>query len=244
MLSKVTDSCVPSQMTYTRYNQLWITRELKQLTRRKKRAFKKARKSKQAKDIKKYGKLKASTKKACKSVYSTYINNIVDPETAENPKKLWSFIKSKKTDNTGVAPLRAKNGITCSDTEMKVNTLNEQFVSVFSKDEVVSTAPDMRSSPRPTMNHIQVSQEGVFKLLACLQVHKAMDPDEIPSKLLKELAEELTPIFTLYFQASLDQGIVLEDWKSANVVPIFKKGARNKPENYRQVSLTSIVCKT
>ena len=130
---------------------------------------------------------------------------------------------------------------------MKVNTLNEQFVSVFIKDEVISTAPDMGStwSPHPTMNHIQVSQEGVFKLLADLQVHKAMGPDEIPSKLLKELAEELTLIFTLYFQASLDQGIVRvpEDWKSANVVTIFKKGNRNNPENYRPVSLTSIVCK-
>ena len=127
---------------------------------------------------------------------------------------------------------------------MKVNTLNEQFVSVFNKDEDISTAPDMGSSPHPVMHHTEVSQEGVFKLLNGFQVHKATGPDELPSKLLKELAEELTPILTLSFQASLDQGTVPEDWKYANVVPIFKKGDRNKPENYRPVSLTSIVCKT
>ena len=46
------------------------------------------------------------------------------------------------------------------------------------------------------------------------------------------------------FQASLDQGIIPDEWKSANVVPIYKKGDRSKPENYRSVSLTSITCKT
>ena len=122
----------------------------------------------------------------CKSAYNTYLNNIVDPETNENPEKLWSFIKSKKTDNTGVARLQAKNGITYSDSDMKVNTLNEQLVSVFNKDEDISTALDMGSSQHPAMHHIEVSQEGDFKLLNGLQVHKATGPDELPSKLLKE----------------------------------------------------------
>ena len=60
----------------------------------------------------------------------------------------------------------------------------------------------------------------------------------------KELAEELTPVFTLFYQASLDQGTIPDDCKTANVVPIFKKWDRNRPENYRPVSLTSIASKT
>jgi hypothetical protein len=39
------------------------------------------------------------------------------------------------------------------------------------------------------------------------------------------------------------QGILPTDWKTANVVPIFKKGVKIKAENYRPVSLTSVVCK-
>ena len=42
----------------------------------------------------------------------------------------------------------------------------------------------------------------------------------------------------------MDQGAIPDDWKTANVVPIFKKGDRNRPETYRPVSLTSIACKT
>ena len=44
-------------------------------------------------------------------------------------------------------------------------------------------------------------------------------------------------------KACLDQGTTPDDWKTANVVPIFKKGDRNRPEDYRPVSLTSIACK-
>ena len=42
---------------------------------------------------------------------------------------------------------------------------------------------------------------------------------------------------------SLEEGIVPSEWKEANITPLFKKGSRNKPENYRPVSLTSVVSK-
>ena len=62
-------------------------------------------------------------------------------------------------------------------------------------------------------------------------------------RLYPPLADELTPIFTLFFQASLKQGTIPIDWTTANVVPIFKKGDRLQPINYRPISLTSITCK-
>jgi hypothetical protein len=60
---------------------------------------------------------------------------------------------------------------------------------------------------------------------------------------MKELATELAPMLQLFFRASLDQGYLPKEWKSANVVPIFKKGEKNSAENYRPVSLTSVTCK-
>ena len=47
----------------------------------------------------------------------------------------------------------------------------------------------------------------------------------------------------MIFQASLDQGKIPTARKQAYISPIFKKGDRHKPSNYRPVSLTSVYCK-
>ena len=48
---------------------------------------------------------------------------------------------------------------------------------------------------------------------------------------------------TLIYLASLEQSQNPDEWKSANVAPIFKKGDKSYPSDYRSVSLTSICCK-
>ena len=74
--------------------------------------------------------------------------------------------------------------------------------------------------------------------------HKATGPDSIPSKLLKETALQMAPILTFIFKASINQGKLPSNWKSANIMPIHKKGKRTDPSNYRPISLTSICSKT
>ena len=41
----------------------------------------------------------------------------------------------------------------------------------------------------------------------------------------------------------MDSGFIPKQWKTANVTPIFKKGSRKLPSNYRPISLTSVICK-
>ena len=57
------------------------------------------------------------------------------------------------------------------------------------------------------------------------------------------MAEPLTPLLTLIFSASLKQEQTPDDWKDAKVTPIFKKGDKSQPANYRPVSLTSVCSK-
>ena len=61
--------------------------------------------------------------------------------------------------------------------------------------------------------------------------------------MLKELQSSVSPVLADIFSLSLQVGITPSAWRKANVVPIYKKGPKSDPGNYRPVSLTSVVCK-
>ena len=67
--------------------------------------------------------------------------------------------------------------------------------------------------------------------------------DGIPPKLLLEIVEQISIPLATVLNLSLEEGVVLLEWKETNIIPLFKKGSRNKSENYRPVSLTSVICK-
>ena len=70
-----------------------------------------------------------------------------------------------------------------------------------------------------------------------------MGPDSISPRLLKEEAKQLAPSLTRLFNYSLHTCQLPNVWKTANVIPILKKGDRQDVANYRPVSLLSIVSK-
>ena len=98
----------------------------------------------------------------------------------------------------------------------------------------------MGNSPYQDMQDLNISEEGVRKLLKNIKLHKATGPDEIPAKVLHDFADELLPILRCIFQLSLDSGTIPNDRRSASIVPVFKKGDKHMAANYRPVSLTSI----
>ena len=81
----------------------------------------------------------------------------------------------------------------------------------------------------------------IAKKIKKMKNNKSSGVDGIPPKLLNENVEKISTQLAKLFNLSL--GIVTSEWKEANIMPLFKKGSRNKPENYRPVSLTSVVCK-
>ena len=62
-------------------------------------------------------------------------------------------------------------------------------------------------------------------------------------KISKNCARALAPGVAALFQKSLDSGDLPKDWTDANISPVFKKGDKHLAENYRPVSLTSVLSK-
>ena len=76
-----------------------------------------------------------------------------------------------------------------------------------------------------------------------LNVNKSCGPEEIHLQILIELVDLVSKPLALLLKKTTDEGCIPQDWKMAYVSPMFKKVARNKAENYRPISLTSVVDK-
>ena len=100
-----------------------------------------------------------------------------------------------------------------------------QFKSVYTKENL-ENIPNKGRSPYPNMPNIQVTEQGVHKLLKHIKPHKATGPDKIQGRFLKEMALEITPAITYLFNKSLELGRVPKDWLDAHSVPVFKKGEK------------------
>ena len=73
------------------------------------------------------------------------------------------------------------------------------------------------------MGDITVDPKGVAKLLDRLNVHKAPGPDGLNVRVLKDCSNEISPILALIFNESLAQSNVPDEWRQANVSPVFEK---------------------
>ena len=83
----------------------------------------------------------------------------------------------------------------------------------------------------------------IAKKIKKMKDNKSPRVDGIPQKLLMEIVEQISTPLAKLFNLSLVEGMVPSEWKEANIALLFKKGLKNKPDNCRPVSLTSVVCK-
>ena len=166
-------------------------------------------------------------------------------QSKKNPKAFWAYVRQKLKTKAGVAPLLENNSDSQStkfDDKDKANILQKQFASVFTK-EPDGEIPQLERRTDTTINDIVITEEMVKQIIKMLNVNKSCGPDEIHPRMLIELADLICGPLALIMNKTLREKKIPEDWKKANVSPIFKKGARNRAENYRPISLTSIVCK-
>ena len=91
--------------------------------------------------------------------------------------------------------------------------------------------------------YITIGAAEVQKKLQDLITDKEPGADLIHPRLLKELAVQVAYPLAIIFQQSIDQSRVPQQWRTANIIPIFKKGSKRDAANYRPISLTSHIGK-
>ena len=167
----------------------------------------------------------------------------VASSSRRNPKKFWQFVNRKTKMKQEVADFEDPQSgeIVTSDVE-KANILADYFTSVFTK-EPPGNIPTITQRSNELIDTVKIDEERVYKKLQKLKIDKSPGPDDLHPRLLKELCFVISHPLSMIFKNSFQCGEIPDDWKEAVVSAIFKKGEHKKPNNYRPVSLTSIVCK-
>ena len=104
---------------------------------------------------------------------------------------------------------------------LKAAEFNGQFTNVFTKSEY-SQVPLLDRSTH-FMEDIVVTKEGVTKLLKGLNPSKALGPDELHPRVLKELAAELGPFLRIYSSSQLTLVISLRSGHLQTLVPCSRR---------------------
>ena len=233
------DRNIPSKMVSGRSKLPWLSARLRQLIRRKNRIHAKYKKTGNHRLYTLWRKLRRKVTLSLRSERNQHLNQVIG-DIQTNPKSFWNYMRSQRKENQAMPPLKTPAGTTVDTDHEKAETLNAQFQNNWSHEDL-NSVPFLRKTT-PGIGNIVVTTTGIIKLLNDLKPSKSAGPDEIHPHVLKESSAQVTPFLKYIFQKSLETSKLPEDWRVATICPIYKKGDRPCPNNYRPVSLTSVVC--
>jgi hypothetical protein len=162
---------------------------------------------------------------------------------SNNPKSFYKHVRTALGGPVKIPQVRNVDGNIVRDHTDCANIFAESFSKVFTRESVAGT-PKL-DFPRNTaaFTDIEFSEELVLEKLRGLDKTKSPGPDRITASVLKTCADILCRPLSMLFGQSFDSGVLPSDWRTAIICPIFKKGDKFDPGNYRPVSLTSLVVK-
>ncbi len=161
-------------------------------------------------------------------------------------KDWWKLTKSAlvMTSSPSISntPLLDGTDIITNDIE-KANLINSFFVQQSMLNDSNAQLPPNPPQPEIKIEQKVIQPEEVFEILINLDISKATGPDGISNRLLRESAVSIAQPLSHLFNYSLSTGYFPEQWKIANVIPVFKKDDPMLCNNYRPISLLCCISK-
>ena len=245
------NSCIPSKVVTIRPNDKpWMTSELRKHLRIRDRLHKIARSTKLLSDINKFKSQRNKVnnmKKHARLLFYENVHGIIEEFVSSDPKSYWRLIKRllKSTGTSQSIPCLVdphSNNVVTND-EDKASLLNDYFCNIKHVDESNTAVPVVESKTDKSFNSIRVNSNEIRDVLQILKLGKASGEDGISHHMLRNTSQTVCIPLEIIFNMSLSSGIFPANWKVAKVMPLFKKGDRHSPSNYRPISLLSTVGK-
>ena len=160
-------------------------------------------------------------------------------------KNFFSLTKSviSPPRDSAIPPIITDNGDVIVDDYNKATHFNKFFAKSSVIDDSSASLPISNPINLPILNNIVVHDEEVLDQIKFLDSNKSYGPVGISPRFLKMAGASIVKPLTLLFNASLSKGMFPCNWKKANVLPLHKKSSKQFADNYRPVSLLTIIGK-
>ena len=242
-IRKITEKFIPKRKFRGAHKKnKWMTKITLEKSKKKEKAYKQYLSSRNSSDYLKYTRARNQAKWECRKAVKSFELSLAK-EVKSNPKAFYSYAKSKSTSRSTIPDLSSNQTSDHQSDLEKANLFVDYFTSVFTRESTDNTPQLDHRNVEHNLADIDISPEVVLEKLLKLNTSKSPGPDSIHPRILKELSHEITIPLQIIFKKSLEEGKLPKIWKTAEVIPLHKKGRRDLTENYRPISLTCIVCK-
>ena len=232
------------------FNVPWFTKDIKHLIFSRDRLKRKAIITNKNEYWDEYKTFRNKVNIAMRQAKSTYYQDKISVEK-DDPKKAWKTINcllGRSRSNIVVNELEINDHKVNSPEEL-ADAFNKYFVNIGPQlaHKMNSTNVSFENFVTPSSSvfsefHL-VSSSKVFKLLSSLSSSKASGIDKISGRVLKISANVIAPSISYIMNYAISSCCFPDEWKLAKVHPLFKKGSRNLPDNYRPISILPAISK-
>ena len=241
-LNSLVEKSVPTAKPKSKKKNLYINRAALKLKKRKRALWQEYKHSKDPICYALFVRCRNDLRRLTRKLRRDFEQSLADA-VKTNPKAFWRYANSRLKTRSTIENLIDVDGTIASQDADKARVLNGFFCSVFSADNTGDT-PDLTiDGDVPQLEVVAFRADLVEQKLAMLRPFSSPGPDGLHPRLLAATATALAGRWAEIFTESMQSGCLPEDWKIANVTPIFKKGSRQQPGNYRPISLTAVPCK-
>ena len=235
----------------------WISSGIVKSIRKKHSLYKKYRSSnfneEYGNEYKKYRNMLVTIIKNAKRMY--YSESF--SENRNNMRKTWGIIKELISRNDKNKKTKIEQLLICDEGTNKVvssdegiaNELNHYFVSIGStlakKIPTVNLDFENYLARRNEKSFFwkPIKETEVFDSLNALDAKKSHGYDKLPVRLIKDAIPYIVAPLTYIFNLSLEKGEFPDALKTAKVTPLYKKGPKTDPGNYRPISVLPVIAK-
>lgn len=218
---------------------VWFDTSLIHLHKQKQKAYKTYIQSKSAVDYENYSYLRSNFKALHSIAYDIHLLDIQSC-LKSNPKMLWSYVNEKRK-TVGLPSEMFYEGRSSSNTREIVGFFRSFFASVYVKHESAELPKSNYVNDGYIIGSVVVNEQIVLE--AIRRAKRGCGPDGIPTNFVQRFAPQLVLPLALLFNQSLQAGIFPSQWKISSITPIPKHGKREFVQNYRGISILSVIPK-